>query len=59
MNTTAVLDVEIEQEIVSVDPIEEIRLRTWARQNYLPVHERGDNLHPVILDEMLRRDDEN
>jgi hypothetical protein len=41
-----------------IDPIEEIRLRTWARQHYLPVDERSVNLHPVVLDEMARRDRE-
>ena len=42
---------------VAVDPVEEIRLRTWARRHYVPEDERS-NLHPVILDEMRRRDEE-
>jgi hypothetical protein len=41
-----------------VDPIEEIRLRTWARKNYTPAHKRDDSLHPIILDEMKRKDEE-
>jgi hypothetical protein len=41
-----------------VDPIEEIRLRTWARRNYTPAHKRDDTLHPIILDEMRRKDEE-
>jgi hypothetical protein len=41
-----------------VDPIEEIRLRTWARKNYTPAHKRDDTLHPIILDEMKRKDEE-
>ncbi|MCA9079933.1 MAG: hypothetical protein KDA58_05210 [Planctomycetaceae bacterium] len=41
----------------SVDPVEEIRLRVWARQHYVPQEQRSD-LHPVILDEMRRRDEE-
>ncbi|MEW4489013.1 hypothetical protein AB1L42_13085 [Thalassoglobus sp. JC818] len=39
-----------------VDPIEEIRLRTWARQNYLPEQEREEEWHPIILDEMRQKD---
>ena len=41
-----------------IDPIEEIRLRTWARKNYTPAHKRDDTLHPIILDEMKRKDEE-
>ena len=41
-----------------IDPVEEIRLRTWARTNYAPAHKRDDKLHPIILDEMKRKDDE-
>ena len=41
-----------------VDPIEEIRLRTWARRNYTPMHKRDETLHPIILDEMKRKDEE-
>ena len=42
----------------NVDPIEEIRLRTWARVNYAPVDERLESWHPVILDEMTQKDRE-
>ncbi|MCA9088607.1 MAG: hypothetical protein KDA90_08215 [Planctomycetaceae bacterium] len=52
MATSMVMDPEL-----SVDPVEEIRLRVWARQHYVPAGERR-NLHPVILDEMRRRDEE-
>jgi len=41
-----------------VDAIEEIRLRTWARKNYAPMHKRDETLHPIILDEMKRKDEE-
>ena len=41
-----------------VDFIEEIRLRTWARRNYAPPAERSDEWHPVVLQEMERRDRE-
>ncbi len=51
MQTAAVLEAGIE-----VDPVEEIRLRTWARENYAPANERDTSWHPVILDEMHRKD---
>lgn len=41
-----------------VDPVEEMRLRTWARVNYQPRDERGSGLHPIVLDEMSRKDTE-
>lgn len=42
----------------SVDAIEEMRLRTWARRNYIEESQRDALWHPVILDEMLRIDSE-
>lgn len=41
-----------------VDPVEEMRLRTWARKNYAPAEERDDGWHPIVLDEMDRKDQE-
>jgi hypothetical protein len=42
-----------------IDPVEEMRLRTWARRNYEPhQQERDSEWHPVILDEMRRKDGE-
>ncbi|QDT30400.1 hypothetical protein [Gimesia panareensis] len=41
-----------------VDVIEEMKLRTWARKNYTEESQRDDLWHPVILDEMLRIDQE-
>lgn len=41
-----------------VDVIEEVRLRTWARLNYHAPEERNRKWHPIILDEMRRRDTE-
>ena len=41
---------------VSVDPIEEMRLRVWARRHYSPVNERDASMHPIALDEMRRKD---
>ncbi len=44
--------------VLEVDFIEELRLRRWARENYLPPDKRQDGLHPIILEEMRRRDAE-
>lgn len=44
--------------IQDLDFVEEIRLRTWARQNYAPQGERNRSWHPIILDEMRRKDRE-
>ena len=41
-----------------VDPVEEIRMRTWARRHYAPAQDRDENWHPVVLDEMFRKDQE-
>lgn len=40
------------------DFIEEIRLRTWARENYVSEDERDESWHPVVLDEMRIKDGE-
>ena len=39
-----------------VDFIEELRLRRWARENYVPRDKRERSWHPVVLDEMARKD---
>ena len=39
-----------------VDFIEELRLRRWAREHYVPVDRREATWHPVVLDEMHRKD---
>ncbi|WP_437187706.1 hypothetical protein SH668x_001112 [Planctomicrobium sp. SH668] len=41
-----------------LDFIEEIRLRTWARNHYAPQGERNRLWHPIVLDEMHRKDGE-
>jgi hypothetical protein len=43
---------------VSTDPVEELRLRRWARENYVPVEARDAEWHAVVLDEMCRKDQE-
>lgn len=39
-----------------MDVVEELRLRRWARENHVPAAERDGLWHPVILEEMCRRD---
>ncbi|HEY7156505.1 MAG TPA: hypothetical protein VH575_21235 [Gemmataceae bacterium] len=41
-----------------VDFIEELRLRRWAREHYVPRNQREMSWHPVVLDEMDRKDRE-
>lgn len=53
METSALLEPRVD-----IDPIEEMRLRAWARRNYAPAAERQTSWHPVILDEMRRKDRE-
>jgi len=53
MNPTDFLEVGID-----IDPIEEMRLRAWARRHYAPRDQRDTAWHPVVLDEMRRKDRE-
>ncbi len=39
-----------------VDLVQEMQLRTWARTHYQPPTQRNTKWHPVILDEMSRKD---
>ncbi len=41
-----------------LDLIEELRLRRWARENYVPANNRDTAWHPVVLEEMRRKDGE-
>lgn len=41
-----------------VDFIEELRLRRWAREHYVSAERRETNMHPVVIDEMRRKDRE-
>ncbi len=41
-----------------VDFIEELRLRRWAREHYVARNQRKRSWHPVILDEMDRKERE-
>ena len=41
-----------------IDPIEELQLRRRAREIYVPADVRDESWHPIILEEMLCRDEE-
>jgi hypothetical protein len=43
---------------VELDFIEELRLRRWAREHYVPRQQRQMSWHPIVLEEMSLRDDE-
>ena len=57
MNAPMVLDFELDG-TSDVDPVEEMRLRTWARKYYCTADERDAEWHPVVLEEMIRKDRE-
>lgn len=42
----------------SLDLVEEIRLRRWAREHYVPAAERNPDWHPVVLQEMQCKEQE-
>lgn len=44
--------------VLEMDLIEELRLRRWARENYVPPERRDRTWHPVIQDEMKKKDGE-
>jgi hypothetical protein len=39
-----------------LDLIEELRLRRWAREHYVPRGQRQTAWHPVVHDEMNKKD---
>lgn len=43
---------------ISLDLVEELRLRRWARENYVPSRQRDTGWHPVIQEEMARKEEE-
>jgi hypothetical protein len=44
--------------MAELDLIEELRLRRWARENYVPPHQRQDGWHWIVLDEMTKKEGE-
>ncbi len=39
-----------------LDLIEELRMRRWAREHYAPSGQRQPSWHPVVHDEMNKKD---
>lgn len=59
MVVDSLMTLEMEADLeLGVDPVEEMRLRTWARKNYTPAEERDETWHPIVLEEMDRKDRE-
>jgi hypothetical protein len=44
--------------LAELDLIEELRLRRWAREHYVPRSERRLSWHPVVHEEMSKKDNE-
>jgi hypothetical protein len=44
--------------VAELDFIEELRLRRWARENYVPTDQREPNWHPIVHEEMEKKDNE-
>lgn len=44
--------------LAELDFIEELRLRRWAREHYVPQDQRKSSWHPVVHEEMNKRDHE-
>jgi hypothetical protein len=44
--------------VAELDLIEELRLRRWAREHYVPHSQRQGTWHPVVHDEMGKKDRE-
>jgi hypothetical protein len=44
--------------VADLDLIEELRLRRWAREHYVPAPHRQPSWHPVVHEEMRRKDRE-
>lgn len=42
--------------LTELDFIDEIRLRRWARENFVALDDRSDSWHPIVLDEMRMKD---
>lgn len=47
-----------QSDVASVDLVEEMRMRAWARRHYAPAERRDATWHPIVLDEMDRKDRE-
>ncbi len=45
-------------EVSNLDLISELKFRRWARVNYVATEQRDPDWHPVVLEEMQRKDQE-
>lgn len=45
--------------MADLDLIDELRLRRWARENYVAKEQRQLSWHPVVLEEMNRKEKDN
>ncbi len=50
--------VKADIKFLDVDLIKELRFRRWARCHYVPPQQRELTWHPIVLDEMQKRDAE-
>jgi hypothetical protein len=41
-----------------LDPVDELRLRRWAREHYAAAEDRDAGWHPIVLEEMEQKDRE-
>jgi hypothetical protein len=44
--------------LMEMDLIEELRMRRWARENYVPPSQRQQSWHPIVHEEMEKKDSE-
>ncbi len=44
--------------VMDLDFIEELRLRRWARENYVAPDDRSEKWHPIVHEEMEKKDGE-
>jgi hypothetical protein len=42
--------------VLEMDMIEELKMRRWARENYVPKDKRAHSWHPVVHEEMEKKD---
>jgi hypothetical protein len=42
--------------VLDMDIVEELKMRRWAREHYVPKDERPHSWHPVVHEEMEKKD---
>ena len=58
MSNQVVVGERLMSSVAELDFIEELRMRRWARENYVPTEERKQSWHPVVHEEMEKKDNE-